>query len=170
MKKTMLKRVFAAFMATAMIFGVSACKKEETKPNTNEGAVVEQQDDKTNAALTEDEYMDTFQTTFTSLGDMQTKMAEIDMTDETAAKSFLEEIKTPFAEFAAVTPPEKYAEAHGKIQSGCEAMVAYIDGMSALIGETDQTKIQEEAAKLTGDVQTAMNDFAEGAQMLQTAE
>ena len=58
--------------------------------------------------------------------------------------------------------PEKYAAAHEKFKSGCDAMVEYLDMM---VTAMDSGDIDME--KMTSLITTIQNDFTEGASMLE---
>ena len=103
------------------------------------------------------------------LTSIQTDAASLDPNDLDAAKKLLDDMKQPFVDFMAVTPPEAYTDAHVKMQSGCQAMVDYIDTLASLMEETDATKLQQSSEKMMEYLQTAMTDLSEGSTMLTEA-
>lgn len=165
MKKNTLKRIFAALLVASMAFAMTACGD---KPAEGEGTT--QGDAAAQTALTEEEYAQKFEDLQKSMTDLQTEAGKLDPTDAAAAKALLEKLKTPFADFAAVTAPEKFADAQAKFKSGCEAMVKYIDGMMAMMEETDATKQQELMTTALEDMQTAAADIAEGTELMEAAK
>ena len=86
----------------------------------------------------------------------------IDPNDVEAAKEFISGLKDPFIEFGSLKAPEKYAAAHEKFKSGCDAMVEYLDMM---VTAMDSGDIDME--KMTSLITTIQNDFTEGASMLE---
>ena len=149
--KTKSLKILAILMALSMALMLTACGGDD---NTADGG---DENDQTVTALTEEEY--------------QQAVTDLSPTDVDATMKLLDDMKQPFIEFMAVTPPESYADAHAKMQSGCQAMVDYIDTMASLVDETDAAAIQEGNAKMTESLQTAVRDLAEGGAMLsETAE
>lgn len=163
MKKNTLKRIFAALLVASMAFAMTACGDKPAEGTT-------QGDAAQTAALTEDEYAAKFEELQTSMTGLQEEASKLDPSDAAAAKELLEKLKTPFSDFAAVTPPEKYNDAHAKFKSGCEAMVKYIDGMIAMMEESDTTKQQELMTTALEDMQTAAADIAEGTKLMEEAK
>ncbi len=91
-----------------------------------------------------------------------TDASSIDPNDVDAAKEFIAGLKDPFIEFGSLKAPEKYAAAHEKFKSGCDAMVEYLDMM---VSAMDTGDIDME--KMTSLITTIQNDFTEGASMLE---
>lgn len=163
--KTKSLKILAILMALSMALMLTACGGDDNA--TDDGNENEQ----TVTALTEEEYQQAVADLGDKLTSIQTDAANLDPTDVDAAMKLLDDMKQPFADFMAVTPPESYADAHAKMQSGCQAMVDYIDTMASLVDETDATKIQEGSTKMMEYLQTAVNDLTEGGAMLsETAE
>ena len=123
----------------------------------------------TSNALTEEEYQDAV----TKLGEdftaSQVEASNLDTSDVDAAVKLLEDAKAPLQEFIAITPPDTYAAAHEKLQSGSQAMVDYIDLVVEIVDETDPTKLQEASEKMMDLIQTAMTDLMVGSQLLEEA-
>lgn len=95
------------------------------------------------------------------------KATSIDPTDVEGAKQLIEEIKAPLVEFAAVEAPERFAEAHAKYKSGCEAMIEYLD---MTLDAMDPEKAAElDIEKYLGLVQTATDDLTEADALMQEA-
>ncbi len=163
--KTKSLKILAILMALSMALMLTACGGDD---NTADGG---DENDQTVTALTEEEYQQAVTDLSDKLTSIQTDAANLDPTDVDATMKLLDDMKQPFIEFMAVTPPESYADAHAKMQSGCQAMVDYIDTMASLVDETDAAAIQEGNAKMTESLQTAVRDLAEGGAMLsETAE
>ena len=163
--KTKSLKILAILMALSMALMLTACGGDD---NTADGG---DENDQTVTALTEEEYQQAVTDLSDKLTSIQTDAANLHPTDVDATMKLLDDMKQPFIEFMAVTPPESYADAHAKMQSGCQAMVDYIDTMASLVDETDAAAIQEGNAKMTESLQTAVRDLAEGGAMLsETAE
>ena len=91
------------------------------------------------------------------------------MSDPEAGQEVLDAMKSSMNDFIAITPPEAYADAHEKLQSGCQALIDFIDTAVAMSGETDQTKLAELSTQMQEQMSTALADMAEGAAMLESA-
>lgn len=159
MKKNLHMLVTVLALSLALL--LSACNGNNANPSTSE--------DNTPPALTEEEYQEAVNTLSTDLSTIQTDANSVNLNDEENAKKILEDLKKPFSDFMNVNPPEAYAEAHTKLQSGCQAMIDYIDTVNGLIGETDTTKLQDANSTMQEQLQTAITDLTEGATMLDTA-
>lgn len=120
-------------------------------------------------ALTEEEYQQEVENLTAELSSVQSDAAALDPSDIEGAKQVLEDLKAPFQDFMELTPPEAYADAHEKLQSGCQAMVDFLDTTASLMEETDPTALQESTEKLMSSLETAVTDMTEGASMLDTA-
>lgn len=164
MKKHLLKSIFACLLVASMALTITACGNK-TDAGAGAGA-----SDAAATPLTEEEYMTKFEELGTKMTELQQSTASIDPTDVEAANKLLDDMKVPFNDFIAVVPPEKYAEAHTKFQSGCQAMVDYIDAAKSLMTETDATKQQEIGTKLMELLTTATTDLSEGAQLASAAK
>ena len=163
MKKNLAKTLSMVFVLALAVFALVGCGGNDGDKDADAPATV----------LTEEEYnakLAEFEQAAASLQtDMQTKAAELDPTDIEGAKALFEEMKKPFADFAAVEAPEKYAAAQAKFKSGCEAMIAYIDATVKMV--EDPTSVDENTTKEIMDyVQTAMTDIAEGSTLKATAD
>ena len=121
------------------------------------------------SALTEEEYQQEVENLTAELSSVQSDASALDPSDIEGAKQVLEDLKAPFQDFMALTPPEAYAEAHEKLQSGCQAMVDFLDTTASLMEETDPTALQAGTEKLMSSLETAVTDMTEGATMLDTA-
>ena len=169
-KSSTLKRLFTGIVAFCMVFSLSACGGNNSNGNDNasksgNGSVSQTEQ----TAVSKEDYQASFEKLATDLESVQADASNIDPTDVDAAKKVLEDLKKPFSDFMSIVPPTEYEEAHKKISSGCQAMIDYIDGCAALIGETDTTKIQEATATLTEDLQTAVADLMEGSELISSA-
>lgn len=158
MKKNITKRILAALLAAALAFSLAACGGNNA--GGSEG------NDTASTALTEEEYQQAVEDLSTEMSEIQTN-ASTAMTDPEAAKGILEDMKASINDFASVTPPEAYADAHEKLKSGCESLIAFIDTVAAMSEETDQTKLAEMSTQMGEQLQAAMTDMAEGASMLE---
>ena len=112
--------------------------------------------------LTEEEYEAKAEELGEKLNSAMTDASSIDPNDVEAAKEFISGLKDPFVEFGSLKAPEKYAAAHEKFKSGCDAMVEYLDMM---VTAMDSGDIDME--KMTSLITTIQNDFTEGASMLE---
>lgn len=169
-KANSLKRMFTGIVALCMVFSLSACGGNNSNGADNasksgDGSVSQTEQ----TALSKEDYEASFTELANELQSIQSEATNIDTTDTDAAKKLLEDLKKPFSDFMSQVPPAEYEEAHAKITSGCQAMIDYIDACSALVGETDATKIQESTETLTGYLQTAVNDLMEGSELLSSA-
>lgn len=118
-------------------------------------------------ALTEEEYLTETQELVTAMNDVVTKAGSIDPTDVEGAKQLIEDCKAPLVEFAALEAPEKYAEAHAKYKSGCEAMVEYLD---MAVDAMDPEKAADlDMEKMVNLIQTAQTDLMEADSLMQEA-
>ncbi len=171
MKKTnSLKKMLIGVTAFCMMFSLVACGNNNSnnadnasKSNSSNSSQAEK------TAVSKEDYEASFNQLATDLEAIQSDAANIDTTDVEASKKLLEDLKKPFSDFMSIVPPTEYEEAHQKISSGCQAMIDYIDGCSALVGETDTTKIQEATATLTEHLQTAVADLMEGSELISSA-
>ncbi len=169
-KSNSLKRIFTGIVALCMVFSLSACGGNDSNNSNNAGnASKSSASESKQTALSKEDYQASFTELATELESIQSEAANIDTTDVDAAKKLLEDLKQPFSDFMSQVPPAEYEEAHQKITSGCQAMIDYIDACSALVGETDATKIQESTQTLTGYLQTAVTDLMEGSELLASA-
>lgn len=150
MRNKLVKRIAALLCVAVMGMSVVACGG-----GSNGGAAQEE-------ALTEEEYEAKAEELGNSLNSAMTDAASLDPNDVDAAKEFIEGLKAPFVEFGALKAPAKYADAHAKFQSGCDAMVEYLD---ICIDAMDSGDVDME--KMTSLLTTIQNDFTEGASMLE---
>lgn len=150
MRNKLVKRI--AVLLSVAVLGVSmaACGG-----SANDGAAAEE------ATLTEEEYEAKAEELSEKLNSSMTDAASIDPNDVDAAKEFIAGLKDPFIEFGSLKAPEKYAAAHEKFSSGCDAMVEYLDMMVSAIDTGDI-----DMEKMTSLLTTIQNDFTEGASML----
>lgn len=160
MKENMKKRLAALLLGVVMVLSLAGC-------GSGGNQAADQGQDST-PALTEEEYQEAVQNLSTEMSEIQAS-ASTAVSDPEAAQEVLDTIKGSLNDFIAITPPESYADAHGKLQSGCEALIAFIDTVSAMSGETDQTKLEELSAQMQEQMSTALTDMAEGASMLEAA-
>ncbi len=168
MKKTnSLKRMLIGVTALCIMFSLVACGNNDSNNASKSNAGNTSQSE--NAAVSKEDYEASFTQLAADLESIQADAANIDVTDVEASKKVLEDLKKPFSDFMSIVPPAEYEEAHKKISSGCQSMIDYIDGCSALIGETDATKIQEATATLTEHLQTAITDLMEGSNLISSA-
>lgn len=165
-KHTLWKRLAALSMSLALVFSLASCSKADPAAGGTPTPAVSA----TPApALTEEDYVAKFEELGTKMTEVQTNAATLDPTDLEAAKKLLDDMKAPFVEFAAVTPPEKYTDAHAKLQAGCNGMIEYIDILLQIAEETDATKQQELATKMVEVLTTAGTDISEGTALLTAA-
>ena len=161
MKENITKRILAALLAAALAFSLAACGGGENAGGSTG-------DDTASTALTEEEYQQAVEDLSTEMSQIQTSASEA-MADPESAKAVLEEMKASINDFASVTPPESYADAHEKLKSGCQSLIEFIDTVAAMTEETDQTKLTEMSTQMGEQLQAAMTDMAEGASMLEAA-
>lgn len=95
------------------------------------------------------------------------KAATLDPNDLEGAKALLEEVKAPLVEFAAVEAPEKFAEAHAKYKSGCEAMIEYLDMTVEALDPEKAANLDIE--KYMSLITTAEADLTEADALMQEA-
>lgn len=164
MKTKTFSRLAVLMLTLAMMLTLAACGNGNQNNNSSNNSDNEQP-----VALTEEEY----QQAVIDLGDKVTEAsnaaASLDPNDPEAAKQVLADMKAPFVEFMAITPPEAYAAAHEKLQTGCQAMIDYIDLVTSLIDETDPSKIADAQPQMMELLQTVTDSFTEGSQLLAEA-
>lgn len=160
MKENMKKRLFALLLGVVMVLSLAACGS-----GGNQSA---DQGEESAPALTEEEYLEAVQNLSTEMTEIQTN-ASTAMSDPEAGQEVLDAMKSSMNDFIAITPPEAYADAHEKLQSGCQALIDFIDTAVAMSGETDQTKLAELSTQMQEQMSTALADMAEGAAMLESA-
>ena len=151
MRNKLVRRIALLLSVAVMSVSVVACG------GSNGGSAAQEE-----ATLTEEEYEAKAQGLGDKLSNVMTEAASIDPNDVDAAKEFISGLKDPFIEFGSLKAPEKYAAAHEKFKSGCDAMVEYLDLM---VGALDSGDIDME--KMNSLVTTIQNDFTEGASMLE---
>ena len=121
-------------------------------------------------ALSEEAYVQACQNfasdLVSSLSDISTELSALDPTDVEGAKALIEDMKTPYAEFAAIQAPEKYAGVQEKYKSGCEKMIAYLD-MSLQLMEDPAAVDVTEMTNLLQDMQQDFTDASTEFQSLQ---
>ena len=158
-------RLVTLLLALTMMLSLAACGNGNQNNDSSNNSDGDQQP----VALTEEEY----QQAVIDLGDKVNEAADaansLDPNDPEAAKQVLADMKAPFVEFMAITPPEAYAAAHEKLQTGCQAMIDYIDLVTSLIDETDPSKIADAQTTMVELLQTVTNSFTEGSQLLAEA-
>ena len=148
MRTKIVKRIVALLSVAVMSMSVVACGGGSSTAEAN--------------TLTKEEYEAKAEELSNSLSTAMTEAASIDPNDVDAAKEFIEGLKAPFIEFGSVNAPAKYADAHAKFKSGCDAMVEYFD---VCIDAMDSGEVDSE--KMTSLLTTIQNDFTEGAAMLE---
>lgn len=166
MKKQL--RMIAALLSLSMVLLCSACGGSDTSDTPNPSTSTSTSE-VAPVALTEEEYQQAVADLETELNEIQ-QNSQIQTDDLEAAKQLLEDLKQPFVEFKNIVPPEAYADAHAKLQSGCDYMVTYIDSAISLIQEPDTTKQQELTNQMIDALTAAGTDLMEGANMLAKAE
>lgn len=148
-----------------------AATEEVAEEATEE--VTEEAAEATGEALTEEEYMAEVQAFATTLTDTMTQaqeeMSTLDANNIDAAIEFIEGLKTPFVEFAAITAPEKYAAAHEKFVSGCNAMIEYLDLCIEAATAGEDADVTALTTKLTELMTTIQNDFTEASTLISEA-
>lgn len=192
MRKNFKKGICAMSLAAMLAASVTACGSkttdattaESTESVTTEATTSVSVDDaettvgiEEGEALTEDEYLAKAEELANSMVETTTKVSsEIDPSDVEGAKKLIEELKTPFIEFADVVAPEKYADAQAKYKSGCEAMVEYLNICLEMMdmGTETETASEEDAQALTDRLTKALTavqaDFTEAATLMAGAE
>ena len=150
MRNKLVRRIAVLLSVAVMGVSMAACGG-----SGNSSAAQEE------ATLTEEEYEAKAQELGEKLNSSMTDAASIDPNDVDAAKEFIAGLKDPFIEFGSLKAPEKYAAAHEKFSSGCDAMVEYLDMMVSAIDTGDI-----DMEKMTSLLTTIQNDFTEGANML----
>lgn len=169
MKKNMTKRLLAALLAAAMALSLAACGGAKDAANGgSETGETSETSETASTALTEEEYQQAVTDLSAEMSEIQESASSV-ATDPEAAKEVLEAMKTSLNDFIAITPPEAYADAHEKLQSGCQSLIEFIDTVAAMTEETDQTKLADLTTKMGEQLQSAMTDMAEGASLLQSA-
>lgn len=158
----------AALLAAALAFSLAACGGGNNAGNGENSGETGETGEAASAALTEEEYQQAVEDLSTEMSEIQNS-ASTAVTDPESAKEVLEAMKTSLNDFIAITPPEAYADAHAKLQSGCQSLIEFIDTVAAMTEETDQTKLSELTTKMSEQLEAAMTDMAEGASMLQEA-
>ncbi len=150
MRTKMVKRIVALLSVAVMSLSVVACGGGSGSKTADANT------------LTEEEYEAKAEELGNSLNSAMTDAASIDPNDVEAAKEFIEGLKDPFVEFGALNAPAKYADAHAKFKSGCDAMVEYLD---ICVKAMDSGEVDTE--KMTSLLTTIQTDFTEGAAMLE---
>ena len=121
-------------------------------------------------ALSEEEYVQACQKfasdLVSSLNDISTELSSLDPTDVEGAKALIEDMKTPYAEFAAIQAPEKYAGVQEKYKSGCEKMIAYLDMSLQLMEDPAGVDVTE----MTTLLQDMQQDFTDASTELQSLQ
>ncbi|MCI9201199.1 MAG: hypothetical protein HFI03_12475 [Lachnospiraceae bacterium] len=148
MRNKIVKRIAALLSVAVMCVSVVACGGGSEKAGAD--------------TLTEEEYEAKAEELGNSLNTAMTDAASIDPNDVEAAKEFIEGLKDPFIEFGALNAPAKYADAHAKFKSGCDAMVEYLD---ICVQAMDTGEVDME--KMTSLLTTIETDFTEGANMIE---
>lgn len=150
--KQMTKRLLALLAASALVLGLGACG--------------EKAEEEAEGALSEEEYIDAVDNLSLEMFSVQQASQEAEIADEQAARDLVEELQKPLRDFIAIVPPAAYAEAHEKLQSGCQAMIDYIDIIFDAAGQTDDDVLQQAAEDANEKLMTAMEDLSEGSTLL----
>ena len=108
MKKNITKRLLAALLATALAFSLTACGGGNDAAG---GGETSESGETASAALTEEEYQQAVEKFSADMSELQTSANEA-VSDPESAIAILDEMKVSINEFASVTPPEVYADAH----------------------------------------------------------
>lgn len=153
MRNKLVRRIALLLSVAVMSVSVVACGGSG---NSNGNAAQEE------TTLTEEEYEAKAQELGEKLNSAMTDASSIDPNDVEAAKEFIAGLKDPFIEFGSLKAPEKYAAAHEKFKSGCDAMVEYLDMMVTAMDTGDV-----DMEKMTTLITTIQTDFTEGASMLE---
>ncbi len=162
MKKNITKRLLAALLATALAFSLTACGGGNDAAG---GGETNESGETASAALTEEEYQQAVEKFSADMSELQTSANEA-VSDPESAIAILDEMKVSINEFASVTPPEVYADAHAKLKSGCESLIAFIDTVAAMTEATDQAELDELTTQMSEQMEAAMADMTEGVNML----
>lgn len=168
MKKSVLGILLAAVLALVLAGCAGGSNGESNSADPNITSQAEQSETPNTASDTMDEaiYMEKVNALPEAITDFGNDMAEIMSTMSTAASQEdldallpqLEDLRTyeqPYYDFAAIdNPPEKYAEAHGRLANACtqmgDVLDEYVDFMKdALEGTASEEDGQAVAEKMT---------------------
>lgn len=189
MKNKTVKRIAVVAMVAMMGMSMTACgSKADEAAATTEGTEAAAEGTESDAAadteaadteetaaagtLTEEEYEAKAQELanglVTTMTEAQEKLGSLQEGDIDAAREFIDGLKAPFVEFAAVQAPEKYADAQAKFKSGCEAMVEYLDLCVDMMDEEKAADMDAETvtAKMTELLTKIQNDLTEASTMM----
>lgn len=151
MKKKTSRSLMALLLVCVMAIALTACSK---KGDT----------------LTKEQYQEAVTKLTQDFADIQAKATDLDVNDKDAATKLLTELKKPLEDFKNVKAPKEFDEGHAKMQSGCQAMLDYLDIVIDAAGSDDPTsKLTESSTKIQEKVTAAVTDMSEGAQLLTKA-
>lgn len=156
MKKKTSRSLLALLLVCVMAISLAACGKK----------------DNSTGALTKEQYQEAVTNLMKDFSDIQTKVnngTDI-IADKEAAVQLLKELKTPLENFKAIQAPKEYEEGHAKLQSGCQAMIDYLDiVIEAANADDPASKLTENAEAVQEKMLAAVTDMTEGSKLLTEA-
>lgn len=155
MRNKLVKRIAALMAVAVMGMSVVACGGSDKGTEAS------------SAALTEEEYIAKTTELAESMTNVMTEAASLDASDLEGAKEFIEGLKAPFEEFAAIQAPEKYADAQAKYKSGSETMIKYLDMCVEMMDPEKAAEADTDA--LMELLTTIQTDFTEAASLMEAA-
>lgn len=181
MKNNLVKKIAVLAAVAVMGMSVAACGNKAEEATANEAEAPAAEDTGAEApveaeapaeaeapveaeapaaeTLTEDEYVAKAQEASENLvavmANVQTDLASIDPADTDAITEYIEGLKAPLAEFAALQAPEKFAEVQGKFKESCESLIEYFDLCIQMMDPEAEADAAELAAKTT-EIMTAV--------------
>lgn len=185
MKNNFVKRIAVLAAVAVMGMSMAACgnKAEEAAANETEAtetpaaeeapaaeAPAEAEEAPAAETLTEEEYVAKAQEAsdklVATMTNVQSDLASMDLTDIDAITEYVEGLKTPLVEFAALQAPEKYAEVQGKFKESCEALIEYFDLCIELMAPDADADVAELTAKTTEIMTTVQTNLTEAYTMM----
>lgn len=189
MKNNFVKRIAVLAAVAVMGMSMAACgnKAEEAAANETEATEAPAAEDAAAEApaeaeeapaeeapaaetLTEEEYVakaeEASDKLVTTMTNVQTDLASMDLTDIDAITEYVEGLKTPLVEFAALQAPEKYAEVQDKFKESCEALIEYFDLCIELMAPDADADVAELTAKTTEIMTTVQTNLTEAYTMM----
>lgn len=190
MKNNFVKRIAVLAAVAVMGMSMAACgnKAEEAAANETEAtetpaaeeapaaeAPAEAEEAPAEEApaaetLTEEEYVakaeEASEKLVATMTNVQSDLASMDLTDIDAITEYVEGLKTPLVEFAALQAPEKYAEVQDKFKVSCEALIEYFDLCIELMAPDADADVAELTAKTTEIMTTVQTNLTEAYTMM----
>lgn len=180
MKKRVLGLLLAGVLALALV-GCSGGGGESSSAGSNPTSQGSQSEasDPTPDTMDEAAYMEIVNALPDAITDFSNDMAEIMSTMSTAASQEdldalmgpLEDLRAyeqPYYDFAAIdNPPEKYAQAHGRLANACTQMGDVLDEYVDLMkGVLDGTATEEDSQAVTDKMTAAADEMAQAGKAL----